>query len=248
MKTKYINYYSVGSTNDVAIAEIKKINEINAPVVVTSQIQTEGRGRNNKVWFGGSSNLYYTFAIKHPIYAIPIHFMQVIGGLAAYKTLSKIIDRSIIRLKYPNDIYVFQDSYKKIAGIISEHIYSYDNICTSIIGIGINNKQTEFPDNLNAISLYNIGINVKNDYLIQELTKHIIKLMKTDTKTILELWKSKLNLNNKKIRIIDNQTGEQINDDFVLDSILEDCRLLVVDTENNSRIIDNGDSIIYDLA
>ena len=247
MKVQYFKFKSVNSTNDIAAEKINGINEINSPIVVTSQIQTKGRGRNNKIWFDGSNNLYYSFAIKHNINTIPIHFMQVIGGIAAYNTISTIIDKNIIRLKYPNDIYIFNDCYKKIAGIISEHFFSYNDICSSIIGIGINNKQSVFPDNLNAISLYNLGKNIENDYLTERLTNNISALINTDIAAILDNWKNKLNLHNKNIKVIDNKTKKILAANFRLDTILDDCRLLVADTDNNKRIIDNGDSIIYDL-
>ena len=64
---------------------------------------------------------------------------------------------------------------------------------------------------------------------------------------ILDIWKSKLNLTNKNISIIDNKTQSIIASDIKLESILSDCRLLVIDSNNNVRIIDNGDSIRYDL-
>lgn len=247
MKVKYINYYSVTSTNDIAFNEIKKINEINSPIVITSNIQTNGRGRNNKVWFNGSSNLYYSFAIKHNTNSLPMYYMQIIGGLAVYNILSELIDENVLRLKYPNDIYVLANGSKKIAGVITEHFYSYNEICTSIIGVGINNKESTFPTDLNAISLYNLNLDISNSSLTKLLSDNIIKLIKSDKDMILGIWKSKLNLTNKNISIIDNKTQSIIASDIKLESILSDCRLLVIDSNNNVRIIDNGDSIRYDL-
>lgn len=249
MYVKYFNFDIVSSTNDIAINELKTINDINTAVVVTANIQQNGRGRNNKIWFNGQNNLYYTLGIKHYIDTLPIYLMQVIGGLSVYKTLSNnLIDKKNVYLKYPNDIYIKTNNniFKKIAGIISEHIFSYNSICSSIIGIGINNKQKEFPENINATSLFNLDVDIENDELTKQLTDNILQLI-NDKENILDIWKEKLNLDNKKIKIIDNISSKEIAGEFILDKILEDCRLLVVDNAGNKRIIDNGDSIKYDL-
>jgi BirA family biotin operon repressor/biotin-[acetyl-CoA-carboxylase] ligase len=55
------------------------------------------------------------------------------------------------KIKWPNDIYVHN---KKIAGILIENSLQGPTIVSSIIGIGMNINQIEFPDVLpDAISL-----------------------------------------------------------------------------------------------
>jgi biotin-[acetyl-CoA-carboxylase] ligase BirA-like protein len=253
MNIKYFNYYAIVSTNEVALEKLVAVNDTNTAIVVKSKIQKHGRGRNNKVWLSDNGNLYYTFGFKHSLEKLPIYMPQVIGGLAVYMLLSEIIGEKFIRLKYPNDIYVLtKDAVtykkkKKIAGVISEHIFLQTDICSSVIGIGINNEQKEFPEELNATSLLNMGKTIDNDYLKERITEIIVSLIKADKDNVLKLWKKKLKLENKKIKIIDNTTQQEVEDEFMLDNILGDCRLSVINTKGNIRIIDNGDSIRYDF-
>ena len=250
VKVKYFDYYAVESTNDVALEHLFKVKDTDTVIIVTSSIQISGRGRNNKLWFSGSNNLYYTFGFKHYTEIIPMPLIQIIGGLATYLLITEIIDEEDVRLKYPNDVCVKKSGenfFSKIAGVKSEHIFMQNDICTSIIGVGINNKQPTFPEDINAISLFNLNKKVENTDLTTRLTEIIIELIETKRENIFKLWKQKLKLKNKKIRIIDNKTGEELENDFKLKKILDDYRLLVVDNEENTRIIDNGDSVRYNL-
>jgi BirA family biotin operon repressor/biotin-[acetyl-CoA-carboxylase] ligase len=56
-----------------------------------------------------------------------------------------------IQIKWPNDIYVNQ---KKIAGILIENQIKGNQIAASIIGIGLNVNESDFPENLSmAVSM-----------------------------------------------------------------------------------------------
>ena len=55
------------------------------------------------------------------------------------------------RIKWPNDIYVGD---RKICGILIENILHGPEVSSSIVGIGLNLNQTEFPPDLpNPVSL-----------------------------------------------------------------------------------------------
>jgi biotin-[acetyl-CoA-carboxylase] ligase BirA-like protein len=239
----------VASTIDVAFEHMLKVSDTDTAVVVTATVQNQGRGRNNKLWFCGTDNLCYTFGIKHAVDKLPVFLLQVIGGLAVYRVLSALLVEDNLRLKYPNDIYAKRsnDNLKKISGIKTEHVFIQNDVCTSIIGIGINNKQTDFPDGLEAVSLMNMGIDIENDYLKEQLTNTILELIEMDREQVFDLWKAKLKLENKTIRVIDNINEIELDGNYKLEKILDDCRLLLVGEDGTERIIDNGDSIRYNL-
>ncbi|MDR0926780.1 MAG: biotin--[acetyl-CoA-carboxylase] ligase [Ignavibacteria bacterium] len=239
LEPKYKHHAQVNSTNDAAFEMLKE----NDCIVVTADFQNNGRGRNKKKWLGNKNeNLFYTFGINHQIIEIPVYMFQIIGGLAAFYSLNSIKKNSAnFRLKYPNDVYA---NGKKIAGIISESNVNQGN-CSSIIGIGINNKQVEFSDEIaeNAISLILLGIEINTSDLVELLTDNIIKMLGMNYNEIFELWKVELNLNNKEIKII----SEDKNENYYLKNFLEDGRLILISENGDERIINNGDSIRYKL-
>ena len=55
-----------------------------------------------------------------------------------------------VLIKWPNDILV---NKKKIAGVLIENHLRNNEICSSIIGIGLNVNQTNFSDNILASSM-----------------------------------------------------------------------------------------------
>jgi len=71
-------------------------------------------------------------------------------------------------IKWPNDIYL---GNKKIAGILIQNMVRNDTISSSILGVGININEDDFPlDVPNPISL--LGLTNK-DYNLLELQLHL---------------------------------------------------------------------------
>ena len=65
-------------------------------------------------------------------------------ALAVRATISSYTDRKVT-VKWPNDIYV--DDYK-IGGILIQNTISGKTIQNSIVGIGLNINEIEFPDDI----------------------------------------------------------------------------------------------------
>lgn len=119
--------------------------------VVYATEQTAGRGQRGNSWESEPgknaifSLLYYPIAVPA---ATQFILSQVIA-LSIAGTLSKYTDG--ISIKWPNDIYWYD---KKISGTLMECDLKGKNVCTCIIGCGININQTEFlSDAPNPVSL-----------------------------------------------------------------------------------------------
>jgi len=110
------------------------------------------------------------------------------------------IDESLIKIKWPNDIYV---ENKKIAGILIENEILGANIQSSIIGIGLNVNQLVFSANIpNPTSL------------------RLIKGIEFNTKKVLLEVLTKI-----EIRIINlyNNDIELINNDYLSNLLYYNC-------------------------
>jgi len=85
--------------------------------------------------------------------------------VALQETIEHELQRPVF-IKWPNDIYV---ENKKIAGILIENTLRQSTVVASIIGVGINVNQTEFPENLpNPVSMQQI--------LNQEVDMEVLRL------------------------------------------------------------------------
>ena len=262
---KFYHYAELTSTMDAAF---ELLNSGENCVVVTADWQSSGRGRNGKIWESEKkSNLLFTFALRHSAKKLPIYLLQVIGSIATYKSLTRYINKNNLRLKYPNDVYVldlknhqisldtnkpcFNTNYKKIAGIISETNYTNTDTCCSAIGIGINiNKPPQVENFSNSTALcehISQKIKLSIPEIAEDLANHIILLLKQPAILIKQEWISLLNIFEKKIYLKDNSTQILSNKVYYVRNILDDCRLELVDPNENIKIINNGDTIRYEL-
>ena len=129
MKLKIFNFKKVKSTNDTAIRLIK--SGINSGLVSTN-IQTKGKGQRGNKWISKKGNLFISI------------FFKIDSNLSLKKIttinlsiLKKIISSQItgkIYIKLPNDILIYK---KKVSGILQEIMYKNNNKYL-IVGIGIN--------------------------------------------------------------------------------------------------------------
>jgi biotin-(acetyl-CoA carboxylase) ligase len=162
------------------------------------------------------------------------------GCLAVIDVLKEKYDHEFY-LKYPNDVYANDNGTpKKICGVLVENSYFGSKATQTIIGIGLNCNQEEFPQELiqKATSLKKIGI----DFTIEDLSNSIIERLEyyLDLNDIYSIWPNKLRIIGKDIQIIGQKGLWQVTE------IFPDGRL-VAKNDIQQKIIDNGDSIIYSL-
>ena len=236
------HFGEITSTNDYA----KELIFGNDLIIVTANGQLQGRGRKSKKWVGDyGKNIFMTFGINHEfieVYETPAMY-QAMGSLSVIKTLRKIAPDNLFKVKYPNDIYILSDAtYKKISGVLVEQSYTGIKADISLIGIGVNNEQDEFPQELKAkaTSLYLNGLIVDNDQLSELLVDNLLKEFERSEDDIRKEWLDEMNLIGKRCEIVGKGFWNIIE-------VLPDGRL-EVECETNKLIIDNGDSIIYDLT
>jgi BirA family biotin operon repressor/biotin-[acetyl-CoA-carboxylase] ligase len=239
----HYHFSGISSTNDYA----KELLQVENEVIVTTDYQWAGRGRNEKTWEGISGlNIYCSAAIKHsePIPVEQAVLYQAAGALAAKDALVRAIGKDIFIAKYPNDILALcpDGIYRKICGVLIEHGFMGGLCVHSIIGIGINIRQSAFSgQNSNtATSLLLLGYDLSPNDILHTLFEEIEKYIHTDQAELFDLWKSALNIEGRLIRIVN------YDDLWKVEKLLSDGRLLVTNTVSKAeRIIDDGDSIRY---
>lgn len=144
---------SVDSTNEEAARLIDSIDNLS---VLSAMRQTEGKGQRGNTWSSDrGKNLTFSIVLKfdheaetapHALPSMKAYDQFVISEITALSVVDLLAEYGIqARIKWPNDIYVGD---RKICGILIENSLRGTNLHSSIVGVGINVNQTEFPDSV----------------------------------------------------------------------------------------------------
>lgn len=169
---RIIKVSATHSTNSLA-RDWYSSNKKSGPVTIVALDQTAGRGQRGASWISNAGeNL--TMSIIYPSPGIPINDqfqLSAAVGLAIIDALNFLKINSL-KLKWPNDIMA---ANKKVGGILIENILSRGSIAASIIGIGLNVNQLEFPQLPRAASLRGItGREFDLDKVLEIVTDKLI--------------------------------------------------------------------------
>ena len=164
MKIKIKNYKKVKSTNDVAMKLIKR--NILEPTLITTEKQTNGRGRIGKKWISSKGNLFITLFFKFDQKRINFKQFAVLNAFLLKKVISKIISKKI-KIKWPNDLLF---NKLKFCGILQE-VIRFNNFDYLIVGIGLNTNIVPQNKSFKSTCLKNI-LNKKIDN--QKILKKIV--------------------------------------------------------------------------
>lgn len=138
---------SIDSTN----SEARRRLPANAKMsVYAAKFQTAGRGQRGNKWSSAAGqNLTFSVLLNFthpqmPDLAVRNQFLlSIVAALSVSDLLQKLNIRNSI--KWPNDIYIGR---RKVCGMLIENIVGNAGLEHSIIGIGLNLNQTEFPPEL----------------------------------------------------------------------------------------------------
>lgn len=172
--------------------------------IVVAEKQRAGRGRRNRDWYSPAGTGIWCSIILQPVFRpekAPL--LTIIASLAVSRALeAKGLNPKI---KWPNDVLL---NGKKICGVLSELNADLEGIKYAIVGIGVNVNQSEFPEHLEdkAGSIYLItGKTLKRACLLVEvldlLEDYYTQLTNDPRTDLLEQWKSRLTMINKRITI-----------------------------------------------
>ncbi|KAI5180475.1 BirA family transcriptional regulator, biotin operon repressor / biotin---[acetyl-CoA-carboxylase] ligase [Nematocida sp. AWRm80] len=140
---------SVPSTQEYSIAKYKNTEET---IMVTTQRQTKGIGRDGNTWISNSDSIAFTLCIT---YKCLIESVSLKVSYLVKEVLEEVTGTSLI-VKWPNDIYASTEKgYKKVCGILINTFTISKNSYRYFIGIGINLSGTLPYTTLEHSSGYN---------------------------------------------------------------------------------------------
>lgn len=162
------------STNEYAISLLSKSKPIEG-TVISAHHQTAGKGQIGSSWLVEAGKNLTLSVVLHPRFLpIPRQFLlnQAVS-LAVVDFLRHFITEDTVRLKWPNDVYIGD---KKSTGILIQNTLSGTKIQYTVIGLGININQTEFPASLPNPTSLSLATG-KKDYALDELRQTLFSCL-----------------------------------------------------------------------
>lgn len=249
LNTKYIGkdiyiFNEVMSTN--TIAKFLSMNGVGNGAVVISEKQTKARGRSGKNWESPLGGVWLSIILNPNINHSKIPLITLATGVAVENTLKRIGVKNA-EIKWPNDILIHG---KKVCGILTEAITSFNTIESVIIGVGIdaNISIENFPEELreNMTTLNDeIGEKVDENLLIklflEEFEKISEQFINEEYETILKEWRKNSYTIGKIVEV--HEPFSKPYDGYVL-GISRDGSLVVEKIDGTLEKVISGECII----
>ena len=140
---------SIDSTNNYA-KSIASAADAHGTLVIANH-QTAGRGRRGHTFFSPENcGLYLSLIIKPHSRVQEMLKITVAAAVAAVEAIQQT-SHAQPRIKWVNDLFIGK---RKIAGILTEAISDFESgdLDAIIIGIGINVRKTELPEDIESIA------------------------------------------------------------------------------------------------
>jgi BirA family biotin operon repressor/biotin-[acetyl-CoA-carboxylase] ligase len=183
---RIIKVNAINSTNEF-VRELYRGNTSFKPVCVVAREQTKGRGQRGAGW---SSNVgdNLTFSVLYPKIKLGINHQFLMSASVSVAVLNVLQTFNIpaLTVKWPNDIL---SARYKISGILIENILKNNEIAASVIGVGLNVNQINFPNLPQAGSL---KLATGNHFNLDELLKKITDELEEKLSNISAEDKSKI--------------------------------------------------------
>ncbi|MFQ9310970.1 MAG: biotin--[acetyl-CoA-carboxylase] ligase [Paraclostridium sordellii] len=232
-----VHFESIDSTNNYA----KNVaNEKVDGTVIISEEQLGGRGRLGKKWHSRKyDGIWMSIILKPDISPMDAPFITLIAGASIVKALDNLGIKSTI--KWPNDIIL---NNKKVCGILTELSAEIERVNYIVLGIGINVKTLDFPEDIK-----NIATSIKKESyeasrvdiirnILEEFEKNYIDYtVNGDKSKTLDICRKFSAIINKEIYIIKNNEKEIVK---CID-INSDGNLIIQDKEGNKKEIVSGE-------
>lgn len=234
MSTYSIKHFTqLNSTNAYAL---EHFDELGMGDVVMTDIQTNGRGRFDRVWEGNSSDNIYMSLIIKPQNTLDFPYINLTQYLSV--VLNRVFnDKYGIQsdIKWPNDI--LYDG-KKFVGILSEVKTEKNDISGVVLGVGINvNAEREFFKNLPAATSMRLILNRlvdKNELtniILEEFFSNFDNFQQNGFNGISEDYRKMCKFHSEKVKI----GGSCMDGEYRFAGLNEDGTFSVFD-ENGTKI------------
>lgn len=202
------------STNNYARTLVHDKLPLEGTLIVADE-QFQGRGQRSNSWVSEAGlNLTCSYILRPVFLAAKDQFLlSAVTALAVADVVASFLgDEKEVKIKWPNDILV---DGEKIAGILIENTLRGTQLETSIVGVGLNVNQVEFPKEIMATSLQLLleketSISDVLELLNQKLEKYYLTLRNGGFSPLMEMMNERLFGRNEKLNLEINGTETEV--------------------------------------
>lgn len=200
----------VSSTNEMASLALKNAKVIEGSLFRADH-QTQGKGQRGRVWDSlPGQNILASYVFYPTFLKSEEQFCLIKAVSLAVKDLLDEYLFDVVKIKWPNDIYV---NDLKIAGILIESTVKDSKMGSSIIGIGLNVNQKIFDPAFNATSVVlETGMGCDNSMFVRELSSFLERrylMLKRDSCSMDKEYESALYLKDEEASYLINGVPEK---------------------------------------
>jgi len=150
---------------------------------VWARRQSAGRGRQGRVWESPEGNLHVSFLLRPDVAPFEAAQLGFAAALAVADTLSALMARAEVALKWPNDVLL---NGAKVAGILLESVAGpCGEVKSMVVGIGINVVAPPHQARYPATSLHAEGCDAGLD------DRCVLEALTTAFAGWLECWQAR---------------------------------------------------------
>lgn len=132
------------STNSIAM-DLLSQQAVEGSVVITDH-QTKGRGQQGTSWVtSAGENLTFSLLLRPQYIEQRLFALTQTVAIALKEAIQPCCPDALVQIKWPNDILI---NRKKVAGVLIESQWEGSKIKGSVVGIGINVNQVDFPQEI----------------------------------------------------------------------------------------------------
>lgn len=207
-----IKLSAIDSTNSY-LKQLAKETLLQDETVVITNHQLSGRGQMGNGWLSrqGQSLTFSMFKAFEKL-QIEQQFMISMTVSVAITEALKSLDIPKTAIKWPNDIL---SANKKIGGILIENVLEDSFVKYSIIGIGLNVNETDFPNLPQASSLKletgkNFQLEEVLDIILKSVFKNLNNLSTKDFSKMKRLYETNL-FRKEMVSVFETPEGSRFN-------------------------------------
>ncbi len=213
------------------IANIKKHGS-----VVIAKSQFKGRGRLGRTFVSEKNGLYMSVLIK-PTGETDILKVTAMAAVAVLRAVKKFTEKDT-KIKWVNDIFVDD---KKVSGILTEGVFTGNNLEYLVLGIGVNliKPENDLDESIKKIAgyLFNEDKGIANEFTAEIINQFFDIFNRGE---FLEEYRAHSYLRGKNISYIKEGKTYFGN----VEDIDENCNLVVVDDNNQKTTLFSGEVTI----
>nr|MBP3599353.1 biotin--[acetyl-CoA-carboxylase] ligase [Eubacterium sp.] len=181
--------------------------------VVLAEAQMAGRGRLGREFYSPKENgIYMSVLVRPELDVSDLVLLTTATSVAVCRGIDKLYDVNP-KIKWVNDIYL---SNRKVCGILAEAVTNPDTgkIDGVVVGIGVNLRRQEFPDELREIATsieeQQSGKEVSRSALVAAILDEFWGIYEHLTERLfMEEYRQRSNVIGNEVRFLENETWQE---------------------------------------